>query len=96
MRTATREQTPADRRPASVAVLRWVFLRGLNALTCEIRSSGRAAFDVCVVPHWDVAAAIVERYDRPGTALRRHAEIAHSLRQSGWTVVLHGQADAAA
>jgi hypothetical protein len=71
----------------SVGILRWVFLRGRKALTCEVRMNGQRSHDVCVVPHWDVKASIVERFARPGGAMRRHAEIAREFRQAGWTVV---------
>jgi hypothetical protein len=70
----------------SVGLVRWVFLRGTKALTCEIRITGKRLFDVCVVPHWDVSSAIVEPYDRPASALRRHAEIASHFRRAGWVL----------
>ena len=75
-----------------VGILRWMFLRGTKAVTCEIRVNGAAAHDVCVVPHWDLSAAVVERYPRPVSALRRHAEIAQSFREAGWTLIRDGAA----
>jgi len=68
-------------------VVRWIFARGNDALTCEVdpRSEG-AGYDVCVVPHWDVRAAVVERANTTLAALRRHAEIARALREAGWSV----------
>jgi hypothetical protein len=71
----------------SRTILRWVFKRGPNALTCEISVSGRQAHDVCLVPHWSVSSTVIERYSRPTEALRRHAELAASLRQAGWALV---------
>jgi hypothetical protein len=56
-------------------------------LTCEIRVNGPHSHDVCVVPHWDLSSAIIERYDRPGDALWRHAEIARCFREAGWTLI---------
>jgi len=61
-----------------------VFLRGTKALSCELRVSGSKVYDVCVIPHWDVSSAVVEPFDRPAGALRRHAEISSHFRRAGW------------
>lgn len=84
--------TPAKRKAVaknadSVGILRWVFMRGRRALTCQLRVNGRHSHDVVIVPHWDVRSSIVERFDRPASALRRHAEIAHEFRRAGWMIV---------
>ena len=70
-----------------VPIVRWVFHRGSEALTCEVdaRQTGEG-YDICVVPHWDVTSAVVEPVDSTVSALRRHAEIARALREAGWSV----------
>jgi hypothetical protein len=68
-------------------ILRWIFVRGTNAVTCEIRVNGPHSHDVCVLPHWNLSSAIVDRYDRPARAFRRHAEIAQRFREAGWTLI---------
>jgi hypothetical protein len=68
-----------------VRMVRWVFQRGENALTCEVDHS-QSTYDVCVVPHWDVSAAVVEEIDSPTDALQRHAEIVQYLRETGWSL----------
>jgi hypothetical protein len=70
-------------------MLRWIFVRGADAITCEIRMNGPYSHDVCVVPHWNMSSAIVERYDRTARALWRHAEIASRFREAGWTRIHH-------
>jgi hypothetical protein len=75
--------------------LRWVFLRGTRVLTCEIRVCGKQTYDVCVIPHWDVSSSAIERFNRPASALRRHAEIAWYFRQAGWRVVREATRNAA-
>ena len=87
MATSMTKQTTAARKTGSVGILRWVFLRGRKALTCEVRMHNQRSHDVCVVPHWNVKASIVERFERPASAMRRHAEIAMEFRQAGWRVV---------
>jgi hypothetical protein len=72
---------------SATPLLRWLFVRGSQTVTCEILVGGRRVHDVCVVPHNDVSASVVERYTRPADALRRHAEIAWLLRETGWAVV---------
>jgi len=58
-------------------------------ITCEIRVNGPRSQDICVVPHWNLSSAIVERYDRTTRALWRHAEIARRFREAGWTLIRH-------
>ena len=66
-------------------ILRWVFHRGSDTLTCAVEASGRrSSYDVCILPHWNLSEATVEHFDAPASALRRHAEIALRLRQGGW------------
>ena len=71
----------------AMGIVRWVFLKDSKAFTCDVRSNGGDSYDVCIVPHWDVSVALVERYDRPTSALHRHAEIARHFRKAGWLLV---------
>ena len=87
MTNGNAKRTRTRRDAESVGVLRWIFLRGTQALTCDLRTTGGYAYDVCVVPHWDVSSSVIESYDRPADALRRHAEIARYFRQAGWALV---------
>jgi hypothetical protein len=86
MRLTTRKKTPTSPNRESASVLRWIFQHGTRALTCEVRVQGGQSFDVCVVPHWNISSSVVEGFDRPASALRRHAEIARSLRNAGWVL----------
>ena len=71
----------------SFSIVRWVFQRGNHALTCGVDANrSGAGYDICIVPHWDVALTIIEGVDSPLSALRRHAEIACALRDAGWSV----------
>jgi hypothetical protein len=42
------------------------------------------AFDVCLLPHWDLAASSVERFDDAAMAFEHHAELASILREARW------------
>jgi hypothetical protein len=66
-------------------VLRWLFRQKDRLLTCGISRAAGAAFEVVTVPHWDIRSASVERFSCAMKALERHAEIAASLRESGWS-----------
>ena len=70
-------------------MLRWVFSRRANAITCEVDLTGDHQYEVSVVPHWDVSAAAIERFDSAPHALQRHAELAQSLREAGWVLIDH-------
>jgi hypothetical protein len=79
---------PGNRRPMKPepeGMLRWVFHRGDDALTCAVEVSGRrSSYDVCIFPHWNLSEATVEHFDGAASALHRHAEIASGLRERGW------------
>ena len=68
-------------------VLRWVFQRNAEAITCELDALGDRSYDVSVVPHSDVSSSMVQHFDAPAGALLRHAQIARQLRDSGWVLV---------
>ena len=86
MTTKTLTNTPRRAlRVEPACILRWVFHHGPDALTCAVEAtSDRASYDVCILPHWNLSMATVERFDTSKSALGRHAEIASHLRQSGW------------
>jgi hypothetical protein len=70
-----------------VRLVRWIFQRAGEALTCQVSSSAtQAGYDVCVVPHENVASAVIEGVDTATGALQRHAEIAMQLREAGWSL----------
>jgi hypothetical protein len=77
-----------------IPMLRWVFRRNTQMLTCEVDAASRR-WDVCLVPHWDVGGSVVERFETPLSALERHAEIARQLRAAGWAVVAYAPPAAA-
>jgi hypothetical protein len=87
MMTASHRSVPTRQHADSAGTLRWVFLRGTKAVTCEVRTCGKQTYDVCVVPHWDVSSSAIETFDRLASALRRHAEIACYFRETGWVLV---------
>lgn len=80
-----RNQSSSSSRP----VLLWVFKRDVDAITCgvEVSESGRCA--VRTVPQWNPSLTVVEPFDCAVDALRRHAELAHRLREIGWVVADH-------
>ena len=67
-----------------MTMLRWTFERNDAALTCELDANAPGNYEVSVVPHWDVSAAAIERFDGAVTAFERHAELARYLRENGW------------
>jgi hypothetical protein len=80
-----------DARPESVlrstCLLRWTFQKGGKSVSCQLdRNHPASSYDVCVVPHWDVASTVVERTHAPMDAFRRHAEIVTRLRAGGWSL----------
>lgn len=71
----------------SVAMLRWVFGRPSDSITCEVDFTEDHGYDVSVVPHSDVSAPPVEHFNSLFQALERHVELADTLRKDGWTMI---------
>jgi hypothetical protein len=70
-----------------VCVLRWTFRKGSKSITCQLENNvAGSSYDVCVVPHWDVAATVIEGASTSLDGLRRHAQIARELRAAGWAL----------
>jgi hypothetical protein len=88
MAHTTKSRAGAGKRSLEpTRLLHWNFVKGTRALTCEIRVNASRSHDVCVVPHWDVSCAVVQRFDRAANAIWRHAEIARRFQDDGWTVI---------
>ena len=77
-------------QPASHRLVRWIFQRGNELLTCGVdRESGRSSYTVSLVPNSKVDGAIVEIFESGIVALQRHARIAALLRERGWTLIAY-------
>ena len=87
---APRAQTPR------MGMLYWLFSRNDQALTCELSVNGDREYVVQVTPLWDDETSVCETFARPTDALRRHAELATFLRESGWLLVERGLVPSAA
>lgn len=83
---ATRVRLRFDTTAESVCLLRWIFHKGGRSITCQLEANRLASsYEVGIVPHWDVASAVVESAQTPLVAFRRHAEMAMRLRAAGWS-----------
>jgi hypothetical protein len=81
-------RTARKNRP--IRLLRWVFQRDNQLVTCQLDREGRqAAYTLSLVPHWDVKQSVSETYDASVSAFRRHAAIADQLRRDGWTMAAY-------
>jgi len=70
-----------------VSLLKWVFYRKEQMLTCEISVNGADSYDVCVVLHWDAGSSVIESFDHAEAAIQRHEELAWYFREAGWARV---------
>ena len=84
---------PLNARRSTQPMLRWVFQRGDRMLTCELDARSRHTFEVCLVPHWNVSASVVQRFGDAVAAMESHAALARALRHAGWVVVKHASPD---
>jgi hypothetical protein len=72
-------------------LLRWIFQRGNECLTCQVdQRPGDRTYTLSIVPHSPhVADGIAETFNTAWSAFRRHAMIASELRRSGWTLAAY-------
>jgi hypothetical protein len=84
-RMRTSKSNPRSRR-----LLRWIFERGTQRLTCGVdQRPGDQTFTLSVVPSSTTGAGIAETFTSAWSALRRHAMIASELRRAGWTLAAY-------
>ena len=76
-------------RTGSRRVLRWIFRRGNQFVTCQLTRIRNHRYVIALVPHWDRSNMGSETFESGLSALHRHAGIANSLRESGWKVVAY-------
>jgi hypothetical protein len=77
----------ADDRPQRL--LRWIFARGNERVTCRVDQQPGNGFTLSLVPHSTSAIGIAETFTSAWSAMRRHAIIASELRRSGWTLAAY-------
>jgi hypothetical protein len=87
MRSHLLQSANTNRQPRPV--LRWVLHRGDRFVTCELDVAATGDYEVSVVPHWNVAASVIERWPSAMAAFERHAQLARGFREAGWTVLEH-------
>ena len=66
-------------------LVQWEFERDRRHLMCGVHASPEC-YEVAMLPLWNGGPLAVETFDTAGEALQRHATIAASLRNAGWTV----------
>jgi hypothetical protein len=70
-------------------LLRWIFQRGHQRLTCRVDQQPGTGFTLSLVPHAPAALGIAETFTTAWSAFQRHAMIASELRGAGWTLAAY-------
>lgn len=71
-------------------LLRWIFQRGNQTVTCQVdRRPGVGSYTLSLVPQSNATAEIAETFTTAWSAFRRHAMIASELRRCGWTLAAY-------
>ena len=70
-------------------LLRWIFQRGNQRLTCRIDQQPETGFTLSLVTHSPRSIGIAETFTSAWSALQRHAMIATELRGAGWTLAAY-------
>jgi hypothetical protein len=71
-------------------LLRWIFQRGNQTVTCQVdQRPGDGTYTLSLITQSNVANGIAETFNSACSAFRRHAMIALELRRSGWTLAAY-------
>src|SRR5712675_1009884 len=73
------------RKNPTIHLLRWVFQRENQLITCQLDREGRqSSYTLSLVPHWDVRRAVSENFDAgvPEPAARNIETIARLEREA--------------
>jgi hypothetical protein len=84
--------TPHTHRPAPgrrTPLVEWILQREAKSITCQLEARGHHSYDLCILPHWNPSATVIEHFDAPLPAMMRHAQLARDLREAGWMVTDH-------
>lgn len=74
-------------KPSHVRVLRWVFRRGEETLTCELGLTGEAsAYELRMTAPQHPDRDLHEVFDDAMPAFQRHAGIERALVTEGWSL----------
>ena len=75
--------------PGQVQVLRWVFHKDYDCVTCELTLAGDESFELCTIPPYPTPKDAVRHFSRIDEALQRQSELEAALINDGWTLELH-------
>jgi hypothetical protein len=67
-------------------MLRWILGQGTATIACEIDQNPDRTFALRIMPSWE-QTGIVNHCTDVVDAIKRHAEVAGLLRDSGWRVI---------
>ena len=89
LRKFTSSQTSAPPSTAPVQVLRWVFHKDYDCLTCELTFARDDCFELCTIPSYPSPRDGIKRFSQLDDALQRQSELEAALINDGWTLELH-------
>lgn len=81
--------SPLEPHASPARVLRWVFRRDYDCLTCELTSAGTDYCHLSTMPAYPTSGKGIERFPQVSQALQRQCEIEAALIEDGWTLELH-------
>ena len=76
-------------RTETTPIVRWIFQRGNDLVSCHVERADDQAYAVCLVPYGSEVGRFVERCDAAIGAFQRHASIAAYLRGNGWKLAAY-------
>jgi hypothetical protein len=81
--------TIATSKAGPVRVLRWMFHRDFDTLSCELTFSGDNCFELRTIPPFPATGSGLEQFSDLARALQRQCDLEAALIEEGWTLELH-------
>lgn len=82
-------QAPYTDRGQHKPLVEWILQREAKSITCQLEARAHHSYELCILPHWNPSAAVIEHFDASLPAMMRHAQLARDLREAGWIVIDH-------
>jgi hypothetical protein len=67
--------------------LHWLYAHGNRTISCSLDVRGDGLYIATVIPLWSPEEQIVEKFQRPGDAMRWQEVMGQHLHATGWLLV---------
>lgn len=67
--------------------LHWLYAHGSRTISCSLDVRGDGSYVATMIPLWSPEDQVIEKFRRPGDAMRWHEMTGRRLHATGWLLV---------